>query len=339
MRDVAASPRKPSCVRVVAAILASMPFACLALPRASTDGSFNLLGLVAVILAIIAAGALIALRAERGRLSRLRSYIEAMAAQVLHHDPSDENDFAVQEDAPPAILALKACVDVAIARTQRALTTQGQFLETASHELRTPLAAMRAQAQLGLGSDSADEMRTALTNVTQDLDRACRLVEQLLDLARVGGSIFDEPKRVVSLAPVVDAVLQDFDRQARMKEISLTTDFQAHEVRVRELDLEVVMRNLVSNSIQYSAPGSQVLLSARPHGGGILITVDDAGPGIPADRVEDALLPFNRLGESDGAGVGLGLAIVKRIVDLHGATIRLRRAPLGGLRVELWFGG
>ena len=102
--------------------------------------------------------------------------------------------------------------------------------------------------------------------------------------------------------------------------------------------IEMLLRNLIDNAIKYTPPGGTVTVQVRAQAGGVLLSVDDSGPGIPAEDRTRVLDRFYRVPGSDATGSGLGLAIVKAVADLHGATLLLTDSPgLGGLRVEVRF--
>jgi two-component system OmpR family sensor kinase/two-component system sensor histidine kinase QseC len=102
--------------------------------------------------------------------------------------------------------------------------------------------------------------------------------------------------------------------------------------------LALLVRNLADNALRYSPPGTQVELRVLQDGGGALLQVDDAGPGIPADDRERVFDRFYRRASGEETGSGLGLAIVRSIAERHGAEVTLGDSPLGGLRVWVRFG-
>ncbi len=306
----------------------------LAIPVTSTppppDG-------VALLIWIAIAVAVVLLLGTAIRSRRLRRSIDAVSDELRGHDASQEHGLMRAVDDPRAVMRLRECIDGAFARIHQSVSGQQRFLTDASHELRTPLAAIRAQAQVGLKSESLDESRLVMKTIMGDLDRASRLIEQLLALSRIDARMPVDAERVCSLSKVLDEVLQDLRPLAQSKQISIESCIESDDVSMAPLDLGVLVRNLLLNSIQYSPVCSRVSLRACGRDGGVLLTVDDSGPGIPDDRTLDAFAPFNRLGKRDGEGVGLGLSLVKRVVDSHNATILLQRSRLGGLRVEVWF--
>ncbi|ODV07599.1 MAG: hypothetical protein ABT20_12260 [Rubrivivax sp. SCN 70-15] len=102
--------------------------------------------------------------------------------------------------------------------------------------------------------------------------------------------------------------------------------------------LTVLVRNLVDNAVRHSPPGGRVEVRIVPGDGTPTLTVDDAGPGIPAEDRERVFDRFVRRADAAGEGSGLGLAIVRKVAERHGAGVELSTSPLGGLRASVRFG-
>ena len=212
------------------------------------------------------------------------------------------------------------------------------FTADAAHELRSPLAALRLQAQ-SLQRAPDDATRAIATErLLAGIDRATRLVEQLLALARQEGA--GEGAELVSLdlTALARNALADAEPEAARHAIALTLDAPtAHVVlRADEAALAVLLRNLLGNALRHTPPGGQVRVGVREEASVIDLTVEDSGPGIAPDeraRVQDR---FYRVPGTPGHGSGLGLAIVRAIAERHGAALTLDASPtLGGLRVML----
>ncbi len=105
-----------------------------------------------------------------------------------------------------------------------------------------------------------------------------------------------------------------------------------------EAGLRVLVRNLLDNALRYGMHGGNVTVELRPEGDGVLLAVEDDGPGIDASMRDAVLGRFQRGGNSASEGVGLGLPIAKRIAEVHRASLRLANGANGrGLRVEVRF--
>jgi two-component system OmpR family sensor kinase len=225
-------------------------------------------------------------------------------------------------------------------RVRHAFDAQKSFVGDAAHELRSPLAALRLQAQsLQRASDDATRA-VAVGRLTAGIDRAVRLVEQLLVLARQQASAATGIKlQPVNLSEIARLAMEDTASAAQARQIDLGLGHADDgEIAGQAETLRILVRNLVDNAIKYTPPGGIVDLEVHRCAGRLVLTVDDNGPGIPEQDRERVLDRFYRVAGTETTGSGLGLAIVKSIAELHGATLSLAPSQrLGGLRVEVGF--
>lgn len=242
----------------------------------------------------------------------------------------------VPREAQPLVQALNHL----LARLATTLENERRFTADAAHELRTPLAAVRIQAQVALASPDGEIHKHALQQVLAGVDRATRLVEQLLRLARLDPlARLPDPDvlDLVALARATVAALQE----AGVPERSIRLDVPDTAVTVAgDQDLLVAaLRNLVDNAVRYTPPGSRITVFAQlAHGEPVLGVMDD-GPGVPADELPKLIERFYRGRDNTVEGCGLGLAIVRRIAELHDARLEVDNCPEGGFMVQLrWCG-
>jgi two-component system osmolarity sensor histidine kinase EnvZ len=208
-------------------------------------------------------------------------------------------------------------------RIQRHIDQRTALLASVSHDLRTPLTRLKLELALARPSKRLEAMK-------QDVLEMEHMIDEYLAFAR--GQTGEEVE-TVGLRALLDEVSQGAERAgARVRvqaDPALTAD-------VRPNALKRAVANLVMNAAVH---GERVEVAARRRAnGGLEITVDDDGPGIPAERHEEAFKPFSRLDESRNQnvkGVGLGLAIARDVARGHGGDVRLDRSPLGGLRAVL----
>ena len=244
-------------------------------------------------------------------------------------------------EVAPLATALNALLD----RLGLAWAGQRAFVADAAHELRSPLTALKLQAQVlrRLGETGAAEAdrQTALAALSAGVDRAARLVEQLLALARAEPGAPQPEHQPVDLAALLRQVVADVaEPLAAARGSQVRVEIQAPvSVPGDGAELAVLLRNLIDNALRYSPPGGTVQLRLSQGATGPCLTVDDSGPGIPAAERERVFERFVRGQASDGTtGSGLGLAIVRSIARRHGARTDLGDSALGGLRVSLQFG-
>ncbi|MDB5743205.1 MAG: integral rane sensor signal transduction histidine kinase [Polaromonas sp.] len=252
---------------------------------------------------------------------------------------------------PDEVRPLVDELNLLFGRVRQAFEAQKHFVADAAHELRSPLTALKLQAQALRRTDADPATREAgIARLNQGIDRAIRLVEQLLLLAREeAGSAQATGTKRVDLPALVQLAVADVLPLARHKQIDLglaDTPEQAGLPAQNGLvisgqpeALRVLLRNLLENAIKYTPAGGQVDVSLGRQEGRPVLTVEDSGPGIAQ---QDRARVFDRFFRASEAaletGNGLGLAIVKAIADRHGAALALdRSARLGGLKVDVRF--
>lgn len=235
----------------------------------------------------------------------------------------------------PLIAALNALFD----RLRKSLEQERRFTADAAHELRTPLAAVKTQAQVALGARSDEERARALANVVAGTDRASRLVEQLMVLARLDPQTAPPRGQIVNLYELAQQCVAELAPAAAAKNVELgLAPGDPAPVTGDAILLAVLLRNLLDNAVRYTPAGGEIDVSVRRSNGAVSLVVTDSGPGIPEEERAKVLDRFYRVLGSGEEGSGLGLSIVKRIADLHDATILLSDGPDGrGLVVEVRF--
>ena len=275
----------------------------------------------------------------------LAAWLVAQALQPLRRVADevrrrDEQSLAPLPDAglPDEVAPLVNALNTLLARLQQALGTQRAFVADAAHELRSPLTALRLQLQVqGRARDEATR-NEATRGLAASIERASRLVEQLLALARNEPGATAKVLAPLDLREVALASLADVrafaDQRASTLELMAGPPVNVAGDRAA---LALLVRNLADNALRYSPPGTRVEVRVLQEGAAALLQVDDAGPGIPTDDRERVFDRFYRRASGDETGSGLGLAIVRGIAERHGAKVTIGDSPLGGLRVTVRF--
>jgi two-component system OmpR family sensor kinase/two-component system sensor histidine kinase QseC len=263
-------------------------------------------------------------------LRRVATEVQARDEQSLKPLPTA----GLPDEVAPLVSALNALLQ----RLGQSLDTQRAFVSEAAHELRSPLTALKLQLQLlNRATDDAGRAQAAAT-LSTGIDRAARLVEQLLALAR------SEPGAPASVMQPMD--LSEVVRQAVADTVPFAqvrgTEFELFADAPVTIDgdrnaLAMLARNLADNAVRYSPPGSRVELRVGLFGGVPTLQVDDAGPGIPPADRERVFDRFYRRNAGEEQGTGLGLAIVRSVAARHGAEVVLADSALGGLQVKVRF--
>jgi two-component system OmpR family sensor kinase len=238
---------------------------------------------------------------------------------------------------PEEIRPLTHAINDLLGRLDQSIDAQRNFVADAAHELRTPLTALRLQAQLAARAGSDEERAAAFVDLQRGLNRATRLVEQLLTLARQEPGAFQQARTEVDLAAVLRSVVSELALVADARHIDLgVTQAMPAPVLGSEDALRIMLSNLVDNAIRYTPEGGKVDLATRDEGATISVVVEDSGPGIPEEDTARVFDRFYRVAGSQTKGSGLGLAIVKQIADAHSGRIALENTR-PGLRATVTF--
>jgi len=275
-------------------------------------------------------------------VSRSLAPVERVRRQLARRqadDLSPVSDAQLPDEVQPLVTELNLLFE----RVQGAFAAQQHFVADAAHELRSPLAALRLQLQ-GLQRASDDGARAvAVERLSAGIDRATRLVEQLLTLARQEASAAGPtPTEAVDLRAVAQLALADVAPAAQARDMDMgLLESDAAPVPGRPEALRMLVRNLLDNAVKYTPPGGQVDLQLhRTADNAVELVVEDSGPGIAPEHRERVMQRFVREAADSAPGSGLGLAIVQAIAQAHGASVGLDASPrLGGLRVTVRFAG
>ena len=206
-------------------------------------------------------------------------------------------------------------------RILKQISERTQMLAGVSHDLRTPLTRMRLQLAM---LPENEENKEFIEDISE--------MEKMLDgyLAFVSGE-GGEQNTFVDMNELILSVINKFRNSKAM--IRYSTNDQVSAIQGREQSLKRAITNIISNAFNY---GKTIAVALESNNKKLEITVDDDGPGIPADKREEVFKAFYRLEESrnkETGGVGLGLSIARDIITSHGGKIELTDSELGGLRV------
>jgi two-component system, OmpR family, osmolarity sensor histidine kinase EnvZ len=205
-------------------------------------------------------------------------------------------------------------------RIRRFLAQRTEMLAGVSHDLRTPLTRLRlALAML----PRTEELRQDVAEMNADVEEMERMIGGYLAFARGEGK---EQAESVNLSAILDDVAAGARRAGTLLDLDVPADLT---LKLRADAVRRAITNLVDNARRHAR---HVALAAVAQGRSVLVTVDDDGPGIPADQRESVFRPFE---SGSSGGTGLGLTIARDIVRAHGGEILLEDSPMGGLRARI----
>ena len=263
--------------------------------------------------------------------------LDRLAGEVRSRDARSLAPLVVT-GLPDEVSPLARALNALLERLRLSLDTQRAFVADAAHELRSPLTALKLQLELlRRASDDADR-DAARDAIAEGIDRATRLVEQLLALARSEPGAAPATMARVDLAEIARRAVAETVAFAASRgiEFELVAEATAF-VEGDAVSLGLLVRNLADNAARYSPQDSHVQVSVVAGNAGTTLTIDDAGPGIPEAERQRVFDRFYRRAEAGESGSGLGLAIVESVAMAHGASVTLDRSPQGGLRVIVGF--
>ncbi len=253
-----------------------------------------------------------------GRLERLQSGVELVGSGDL--------SARVAVEGRDEVAGLARSFNSTAERLEALVTSQRLLLANTSHELRTPLARIRMGIEM-LDRENAEERREALKRDIAELDI---LIEELLVMTRLESDRRSEAFRKLDFLALVA------EECARYRDCTLCGI--SFEVNGDPSLLQRMVRNLLDNAQKHGRPPLAFRMVAE--GDDVLLTVDDAGPGIPEDMKDRLFEPFARGRDRQNVpGSGLGLALVRQIAETHGGHVDLRPRPAGNWQVAVTLPG
>jgi two-component system OmpR family sensor kinase len=243
------------------------------------------------------------------------------------HAPDSTHTLS-DRDVPAEIAPFVHAINRLLERVNSLLVQQRRFIADAAHELRSPLTAISVQVQNVGNADSLEAVRARLTPLQQGIDRARRLSEQLLNLAKSQTDANDSA--AIDVLALARELLAEFVPLAEAKGVDLGfADVIPLRVSGSPEVLRQVLRNALENALNYTPEGGQVSLRIRSEGNDGVIEVIDDGPGIPPEQRERVFDSFYRMPGSNGVGSGIGLAIARESAQRLGGSVSLHGRPEG----------
>jgi len=272
-------------------------------------------------------------------LAELQHAVDRRDAGDLAPLPPSLTQGATTQD----VQRLGNAVNSLLLRLQESLSAQRDFAGNVAHELRTPLAGIRARAGYALAQDDPALWRAELQGIAQAEERASRLVDQLLALARAAESNARLVLEPIALHELVREVVLRFVPRADALGVDLGGAGLDEPVEVRgdQALIEGILNNLLDNALRYGGTQTpHVTVALHREGGAAILSVNDNGPGLGSAEAQRLTQRWTQgpQGQKLGQGAGLGLAIVRRYAELLDAQFSLEGGAQGeGLCAKLRF--
>lgn len=247
--------------------------------------------------------------------------LKSLAAAITARDNDDLSPIS-DKDLPSEVLPLTAAMNNLLEKVNSLLQRERRFISDAAHELRTPLAAMKIQLDVvKLSADDEDTREAALEKLEQGVERASRLVEQLLALSRLesmlhSGQIISEK---LNCKQIVKQLCGEYERDIAGKNISLTISGNGQGAFAcgNPVWAELMMRNLLDNAIKYSPEKAEITVCIGEN----YVKVCNTGVKIKPQDLSKLGQRFFRIAGQNEKGNGIGLSIVKCIADFYGCDL------------------
>jgi PAS domain S-box-containing protein len=222
------------------------------------------------------------------------------------------------------------------AREREACATSDRFLSLVSHEMRSPLHSIQTWVHVLENHDFHGEpvVGRALAGIRTGVAQQLRLIEELLDAARVMSGQLRLMKAALPLRPALEAALHDAREAARGKGVRLTVrmSLDADEIDGDADRIRQAFANLLDNAVKFTPGGGAVTVGASAEGGRATVAVSDTGPGLEGETLASLFDPFRHATRNVERrmqeGLGLGLAVARGIIELHGGKLSAESAGL-----------
>ena len=266
-------------------------------------------------------------------LSRELSPLKKLTRTLRYRSPEVDEPLSIK-GVPGEVRPLVEALNQLFTRSHAMMIRERRFTSDAAHELRSPLTALKVQTEVAqMSMDEPAELEKALSQVHFGIDRATRLVDQLLTLSRLDS--LDQLTNIerISMADLLESSVMDIYHTAQQAGIEVRLHIHARETMKsgQPLLLGLLVRNLLDNAVRYSPRGSVVDVNLKEHH----FTVRDNGPGVDQEALAHIGERFYRPPGQDEPGSGLGLSIVRRIASLHGMSVSFGNASGGGFIAKI----
>lgn len=280
-------------------------------------------GLVAFLLAVLLA--FLISRSVARPLQQLAGAATAIAA--------GDYEQQIVPAGPTEVQQVSASFNTMATQVKASQQAQRDFVANVSHDLKTPLTSVRGWSQALLDGmiNTPEELRQAAGIIHGEAERMTRMVNQLLDLARIESGQLKLNRELLDLGQLLTQVQRNLALPAQQKDVRLSLELQPVPPVWGDADrLMQVFTNLTDNALTHTPAGGRVHISLTPHTDrAVNVIVQDTGPGIPADELSRIFERFYQVDKSrartaERRGSGLGLSITRELVEAHGGRIEAR---------------
>lgn len=260
--------------------------------------------------------------------------LRRLVGDIKQRRPEDLSPLAA-DGLPSEITPLVNAVNGLLSRIESTFQRERRFVADAAHELRTPLTALQVQLEvLEMSDDDKQAREKAIQNLSQGLQRAVHLVEQLLALSRLDVSLAadEQEKNALNWADIAKTVCSEYETAAMAKNIRIFCDVteQGPVASGSPALIATLIRNLVENAVKYSPEGAEIRLKTEQN----LFEIINSGVHLNEEHLSKLGQRFYRPSGQNEKGSGIGLSIVKLIADYYHCSLQFKNTE-GGFCVIL----
>lgn len=260
--------------------------------------------------------------------------LRALIAQIQRRTPDDLSTLNLDK-VPRDLAPLGHAINQLLEKLEHSFNAEKRFAEHAAHHLRTPLATIKLQMQMMQQARNATERAALLADLAASIERASRLVSQLLTSTRISHQPLS--RQALDMKQAIIAMMAELAPIAAQKQITLSFDgADGLRVLADETLLRLLIGNVIENAVKYTPESGEVRVELTADEVQIRCAVTDSGPGIPESERAHVFQRFYRVGTPQAQGTGLGLAIVAEVAARLSGGIALKTPANGvGLLVEI----
>jgi two-component system phosphate regulon sensor histidine kinase PhoR len=283
---------------------------------------------------------------ELFRVKAAREVVDAvLRGQAVEDRELEIDERAILMNARPLPSGGAVLVIHDLTELRRLEAVRRDFVANVSHELKTPLTSISGYAETLLAdTPDAETTRRFLTTILENARRMQRLVDDLLDLARIEAGRWQPEPEPVDVQETAREMWNELAERAAARSVQFEVDVApgAGTVVLDADAIRQVLTNLLDNSLRYTGRGGRIVCRSRLEDSGVAISVADNGSGIAHEHIPRIFERFYRADQSrsrEEGGTGLGLAIVKHLVEAHGGRVYAESERGVGTTVTCWFPG
>lgn len=266
-------------------------------------------------------------------LSHELSPLNKLAKQLKQRRPDDDT-LIENSNTPKEIQPFIDALNSLFSKISAMIIRERRFTENAAHELRSPLAALRIQAEVAqIATISSAQQKTALNNLMLGIDRASRLIDQLLTLSRLDAENKQLEKEKIEWSILIDSEINLLTPLAQKKQIIINHQVISNNEQSLGVELftSLLIRNLIDNALKYCPEGSTITITENKN----TIMFEDNGQGVDHETLERLGERFYRPAGMDITGSGLGISIVKQVAILHNWQLTLYTPSPSGFGIKI----